>query len=92
MRSARSFPGKLMMVAWSALLGFAILVFGAGVWAALVTSNLTTIPAIPWAVPTMGLILWVMWRCLGGKWWPHSTSEARRRCLRANRVSGPLFA
>jgi membrane protease YdiL (CAAX protease family) len=92
MRSARSIPGKLMMVAWSALLGFAILVFGAGVWAALVTSNLTTTPAIPWAVPTMGLILWVMWRYLGGKWWPHSTSEARRRCLRANLVAGPVFA
>lgn len=80
------------MMAWSAFLGFVIIVFGAGVWTALVTSNLTTTPAIPWAVPTMGLILLVMWKYLGGKWRPHSTSEARRRCLRANRVPGPLFA
>ena len=92
MQSARSLPGKLLLVAWSALLGFVILVFGAGVWAALVTTNLTTSPTIPWAVPLMALVLWLMWKYLGGSWWPRSTSEARRRCLRANRVTGPVFA
>jgi membrane protease YdiL (CAAX protease family) len=92
MQSARSLPGKLLMVAWSAFLGFVILVFGAGVWAALVTSNLTTTPAIPWAVPTMGLVLWVMWKYLGGSWWPRSTAEARRHYLRANRVPGLVLA
>ena len=91
MASSRSLPGKLLMVAWSAFLGFVIIVFGAGVWAALVTSNLTTTPAIPWAVPAMTLILWPMWRYLAGKWWPQSTSEARRRCLRAKRVPGEVF-
>jgi membrane protease YdiL (CAAX protease family) len=92
MQSARSLPGKLLLVAWSALLGFVILVFGAGVWAALVTTNLTTSPTIPWAVPLMALVLWLMWKYLGGSWWPRSTSEARRRCLRASGVPGPVFA
>jgi membrane protease YdiL (CAAX protease family) len=33
-----------------------------------------------------------MWRYLDGKWWPRSTSAARRRYLRANPVSGRVFA
>jgi membrane protease YdiL (CAAX protease family) len=88
----RSFFRGVLAVLWSGLLGFVIIVFGAGVWAALATSNLTTSPAIPWAVPVMALILWAMWRYLGGKWWPHSTSEARHRYLRANPVPGSVLA
>jgi hypothetical protein len=33
-----------------------------------------------------------MWQYLNGKWWPRSTSAARRRYLRANPVSGQVFA
>jgi membrane protease YdiL (CAAX protease family) len=87
----RSFFGRILAVLWSGILGFVIIAFGAGVWATLVTSNLTTSPAFPWAVPAMALILWVMWRYLGGKWWPHSTSEARHRLMRAKPVSGEVF-
>jgi membrane protease YdiL (CAAX protease family) len=39
----------------------------------------------------MALLLWVMWGYLGGKGWPRSTSEARRRYLRANRRSGRTY-
>jgi membrane protease YdiL (CAAX protease family) len=35
--------------------------------------------------------LWLMWKYLGGSWWPRSTSEARCLCLRANRVPGPVL-
>ncbi len=87
----RSFFGRILAVLWSGILGFAIIVFGAGAWAALVTSNLTTSPAIPWAVPTMALILWAMWQYLGGKWWPRSTSETRHRYMRAGPVSRDVF-
>jgi membrane protease YdiL (CAAX protease family) len=80
-----------MAVAWSGILGFLIMVFGAGVWAALVASNLRTSPAVPWAVPVMALVLWLMWLYLGGKYWPRSTSHARRRYLRANPVSAQAF-
>jgi membrane protease YdiL (CAAX protease family) len=36
----------------------------------------------------MALLLWLMWSYLGGRGWPGSTSEGRRRYLRANRRSG----
>ncbi len=92
MRSTRSFPGKLLVAGWSAILAFFILGFGQGVWGALLVTNLKTHPAIPWAVPVMAVVLWLMWKYLGGSWWPRSTSEARRRCLRAKRVPGPRLA
>lgn len=92
MRSARSFPGKLLVVAWSAVLSFLILGFGQGVWGALLVANLKTTPAIPWAIPVMAVVLWLMWKYLGGSWWPRSTSEARHRYLRPNRVHGPVLA
>jgi membrane protease YdiL (CAAX protease family) len=79
-------------LAWSALLGFAITVFGAGVWATLATVNLASAPGIPWSVPVMAVLLWLMWQYLGGKWWPRRTSAARRFCLRANPVPGSVFA
>jgi len=87
----RSLSSGIMAVAWSGILGFLIMVFGAGVWAALVASNLRTSPAVPWAVPVMALVLWLMWLYLGGKYWPRSTSHARRRYLRANPVSAQAF-
>jgi len=80
------------MVAWSAMLSFLILGFGQGVWGALLVGSLKTNPAIPWAVPVMAVVLWLMWKYLGGSWWPRSTSEARRLYLRANRVPGAVLA
>ena len=91
MPSARSLPAKLLMVVWAAVLSFLILGFGQGVWGALLIANLKTNPAIPWAVPVMATVLWLMWKYLGGSWWPPSTSEARRLYLRANRVPGQLL-
>jgi membrane protease YdiL (CAAX protease family) len=83
---------QMRALASSALLGFAITVFGAGVWATLATVNLPSTPGSPWSVPVMVVLLWLMWQYLGGKWWPRSTSAARRFCLRANPVPGSVFA
>jgi membrane protease YdiL (CAAX protease family) len=83
---------QMRALAWSALLGFGITVFGAGVWATLATVNLASTPGIPWSVPVMAVLLWLMWQYLGGRWWPPSTSAARRLCLRANPVPGSVFA
>lgn len=88
----RSLLGRLLNIAWSAVLALLILGFGQGVWGVLLVANLKTTPTIPWAVPVMALVLRLMWQYLGGKWWPRSTSEARRSYLRANRVSGPVLA
>jgi membrane protease YdiL (CAAX protease family) len=84
----RSFSRRVMAVAWAGILGFLIIVFGAGIWAALVNVS----PAVPWAVPVMALVLWLMWQYLGGSYWPRGTSQARRLCLRANAVSAKAFA
>ena len=62
-----------------------------GVWAGLMLANMKTTPAVPWAFVVMATLLWLAWRYLGGKGWPQSTSEARRRYLRANPVSGQAF-
>jgi len=88
----RSLTGSILAVAWAGILGFLIIVLGAGVWAALVAANLSVSPAVPWAVPVMTLVLWLMWQYLAGKGWPRSTSQARRQCLRANAVSASALA
>ncbi|HEY7020654.1 MAG TPA: CPBP family intramembrane glutamic endopeptidase [Ktedonobacterales bacterium] len=63
-----------------------------GVWTALLSVNLATSPAIPWSVAVMALLLWLLWRYLGGAGWPRSTADARRRYLRARQISGRIFA
>lgn len=87
----RTLAGRIPPVLWSGLLAFFLTVFVGGVWTILLSSNLATSPAIPWSVVVMGLLLWLMWQYLGGRWRPRSTSEARRRYLRARRISGPVF-
>jgi membrane protease YdiL (CAAX protease family) len=87
----RSFFRRIVAVAWAAFLGFLIIVLGAGIWSALVGINLRVSPAVPWAVPAMALVLWLMWQYLGGRFWPRGTSEARRLCLRANVAPGRAF-
>ena len=79
------------MVGFAALALFIVALAG-GLWALLINRNLTTSPTIPWSVPAMAVVLWLMWQYLDGKWWPRSTSAARRRYLRANPVSGQVFA
>ena len=72
-------------------LAFVVTAVTGGVWTGLLAINLATSPAIPWAVVVMAGILWLLWRYLGGAWWPRSTADVRRRCLRARRVAAPLF-
>jgi len=91
----RTLGGQIFAVAWAVvwagLLGFLIIVVGAGIWSALVAVNLSVSPAVPWAVPVMSVVLALMWVYLAGRGWPRSTSQARRLCLRANLVSAPGF-
>lgn len=83
---------RIPAVVWSGALAFVLTVVAGGVWTVLLISNVATSPAIPWAVVVMALLLWLMWQYLGGKWGPQSTSEARRRYLRAKPLSGQMFA
>ena len=82
---------RLVSVVWFVVLASLIAGFGAGVWTVLISSNLATTPAIPWAVVVMALVLWLLWQYLDGRWWPRSTSEARRSHLRARPVSRSVF-
>ncbi|HXO20446.1 MAG TPA: CPBP family intramembrane glutamic endopeptidase [Thermoanaerobaculia bacterium] len=84
--------GRFKAIVWIGLLALGLSMLVQGVWAVLLLRNLATSPAGPWAIPAMALLLWLMWRYLGGKGWPSSTSEARRRYLRANPVPGRVFA
>lgn len=84
-------PNRLVAVIWAALLASLITAFGAGVWIALLIGNLTTSPAIPWAVVVMALVLWLMWQYLGGRGWPQSTSDRRRAYLRAYPVTRAVW-
>ncbi len=92
MNRLRTLSGRILAVALAAILAFLILGFNSGIWGALLISNLSTTPTIPWAVPIMALFLWLMWQYLNGKWWPRSTSEKRHQLLRARPVPGQVFA
>lgn len=84
--------GRIPTVVWFGVMAFLLATSAGGVWSILLISNLATSPAIPWSVAVMALLLWIMWQYMGGRWWPRSTSQARRRYLRARRLPGQVFA
>jgi membrane protease YdiL (CAAX protease family) len=55
-------------------------------------ANLRYYASVPWAVPLTAVYLWFFWRYLNGAGPPESTAEERRTSLRANRVSGLVWA
>jgi len=83
---------SIRTVLWGALLALLITGVGQGIWGALVETNLRITPQIPWAVAAMAFFLYLLWQYLGGKWWPHTTSGARRTYLRARPVPARVFA
>jgi membrane protease YdiL (CAAX protease family) len=87
----RSPSKRIPAVLWSGLLALLLIMLAGGVWTTLLIANLATSPAISWAVVVMAILLWVMWQYLGGKWWPRSTSEARRRFRRTDPISVQVF-
>lgn len=84
MEQKGAFAVRALRIAGFALLALIITALAGGVWTALLLLNLRTTPALPWSVPAMALLLWLMWSYLDGKGWPQSTAEARRRYLRAS--------
>jgi membrane protease YdiL (CAAX protease family) len=55
-------------------------------------ANLRYYTSVPWAVPLTAVYLWFFWQYLKGAGPPASTAEERRTSLRANRVSGRVWA
>jgi membrane protease YdiL (CAAX protease family) len=77
---------------WTGVLAFCITVLAGGTWTALLFANLATSPAIPWAIVVMGVLLWLTWQYVGGRWGPRSTSHTRHERLRATPVPPAVFA
>jgi membrane protease YdiL (CAAX protease family) len=73
------------------VLALVIALFPGGVWTALLITNLRLSPSIPWSVLVMGVLLWALWRYLGGWGPPRANSEKRHRLLRAAAVPAPVF-
>lgn len=63
--------------------GLLLSAIGTAPFGVLLGLNLQTSPAVPWSAAPGALWLWFFWRWLGGRGWPHSTSEARRERRRA---------
>lgn len=83
---------RIPAVVWSGALALVLSIAAGAVWTVLLIGNIATSPAIPWAVAVKALLLWMMWQYLGGRWRPRSTSQARRRYLRASSLPGRVFA
>lgn len=57
----------------------------------LMLANLKFFPSVPWLLPATALWLWLFWRWMNGAGWPRSTSESRRRDLRACPLPGRVW-
>jgi len=91
MGERRSMVARGLSLIGFCFLALAIAVVAGGIWSVLLITNLRSSPAIPWSVLAMAIVLWLMWSYLSGKGWPRSTSDARRRYLRANRRSARTY-
>jgi len=80
-----------MALTKSAILAITITLAPQGVWSMLIVANLRTVPAIPWSVFVMTVLMVVGAQYLRGRWGPSSTGDARRQLLRATVVSREMF-
>ncbi len=76
-----------------AVIIFAFLLVGitGGVWSFLLLENLRTSPALPWCVPVMGVLLWILWQYLSGRWGPRRSAGYRSQALRAHTLPAGTF-
>ena len=80
------------VIVQAVLIGMLIVIAGTIPRNILFAANLRYYPSVPWAVPLTAVYLWFFWRYLKGAGPPESTAEERRKSLRANRVSGRVWA
>lgn len=83
---------RVLTLVGLAVLAFFVALVPGGVWSLLLALNLRVSPAFPWAALTTGVLLWFLWSYLRGDGPPASTSAARRRMLRAERLPSRVFA
>jgi membrane protease YdiL (CAAX protease family) len=73
------------------IIAFAITAYGQGLWGLLVIANIKFHPELPWAAPTMAVLLVLLLLYLGGLGPPRSNSGTRRRLLRWNTMPLSTF-
>jgi hypothetical protein len=79
-----SSPQRSPVIINAVLMGALVAMVGTITWSLLVKANLKLLPTVPWSLIPAALFLWIFWRYLRGEWWPGSTSELRKKNLRAN--------
>ena len=82
--NATTFKTAAKAFGLAAAISVGIVAYGQGLWQPLVIANLRFHPEIPWAAPTMGVLLAGLIAYLSGRGWPKGTSATRRRLLRWN--------
>jgi membrane protease YdiL (CAAX protease family) len=82
----------LEVIVRGVLIGMLVAIAGTIPRNLLFAANLRFYPTVPWAVPLTAAYLWFFWQYLKGSGPPESTAEERRTSLRANRVSGRVWA
>src|SRR5438270_772059 len=87
-----SLSRRVIAVVQATALSSAIAAAATFSWNGLLIANLSTPPAVPWSVPTMAVVLYLLWRYLAGAWWPRRTAGARRALLRAAPIDRMAFA
>ncbi len=90
--STRKPSPTVIALAKSAIAALAIAFVPQGVWSALIVANLRTLPAIPWSVLVMTVLLAAGAQYLRGRWRSRATAATRRQSLRATVVSREMFA
>lgn len=88
MRSIAGLWQRLPTILRAVVVGSLVVSMGTLPRSVLAGINFMLSPAIPWSVPVMALYLWFYWRYLGGRGWPQTMAELRRRNLRARWLSG----
>jgi membrane protease YdiL (CAAX protease family) len=82
----------LGVIARAVLIGMLVMLAGTIPRNLVFAANLRYYPSVPWAVPLTAVYLWFFWQYLNGTGPPGPTVEERRTSLRANRVSGRVWA
>jgi membrane protease YdiL (CAAX protease family) len=82
---------RLPTILRALLAGSAVATAGVYPWTLFVRANQRYLIDAPWAVLPTAMWLWLFWRYLRGEGWPRATSEARRRSLRAHRLSSDVW-
>lgn len=91
-QSTQTASSAVIALTKSAIVALAITFVPQGVWSALIVANLRTVPAIPWSVVVMTLLLIAAAQYLRGRWGSRATAATRRQSLRATVVSREMFA